>query len=66
MRVTSLQLTAFRSFVDMEPIALSAINVFIGANNSGKTSILRALYLLQQSGDAIYPDVRVGSETATV
>ncbi|WP_291518760.1 AAA family ATPase [Acidovorax sp.] len=66
MRVTSLQLTEFRSFVDMEPIALSAVNVFIGANNSGKTSVLRALYLLQQSGDAIYPDVRVGSETATV
>jgi len=66
MRVTSLRLTGFRSFVDMQPIALGAINVFIGANNSGKTSLLRALYLMQQSVDQVYPDVRVGGQIATV
>ena len=66
MRVTSLQLTGFRSFVDMQRIDLGSINVFIGANNSGKTSILRALYLMQQSNEPVYPDVRVGGQTATV
>jgi len=50
----------------MQPIALGAINVFIGANNSGKTSLLRALYLMQQSVDQVYPDVRVGGQIATV
>lgn len=32
MRVTSLQLSGFRSFVDMSPINLDQINVLIGAN----------------------------------
>lgn len=66
MRVTSLQLSGFRSFVDMAPINLDQINVLIGANNSGKSSVLRALYLLQQTDWSVYPDVRVGGDTATV
>ena len=66
MRVTSLRLTGFRSFVDMQRINLGSINVLIGANNSGKTSILRALYLVQQSGESVHPDVRVGGQLATV
>ena len=57
MRVTSLQLQNFRSFENMEPIELDQINVLIGANNAGKTSILRALYLIQQGGDNIFADV---------
>ena len=50
----------------MQKIPFGAINVFIGANNSGKTSILRALYLMQDSSDQIYPDVRVGGQIAYV
>lgn len=47
MRVTRLQLQDFRAFTGPVEIGLSAINVLIGANNSGKSSILKALSLMQ-------------------
>lgn len=56
----------FRSFEDSGEIPLSNINVLIGANNSGKSSILRALHQLQTGIDDIYGDVRVGSTSATI
>lgn len=65
MRVASLALENFRSIVRLERMQLGAMNVLVGANNSGKSSILRALYLLQSgSQSSIYADVRVGSEGA--
>lgn len=66
MRITSLQLTAFRSFEAMKPIYFGPINVFIGANNAGKSSILRALYLMQAGSESGLPDVRVGYESARI
>lgn len=66
MRVSSIQLRGFRSFARMEPIQLEAINVLIGANNAGKSSILRGLYLMQQGASSSYQDVRVGGQTAWV
>jgi predicted ATPase len=66
MRVTSLALTNFRSFERLEPIALGPISVFVGANNSGKSSILRSLHLLQTGSGPSAPDVRIGSSAAKV
>ncbi|MDP2143682.1 MAG: AAA family ATPase [Gallionella sp.] len=66
MRATSLELKNFRSFESMGPIDLGQINVLIGPNNSGKSSILKALHLLQEGGGEIYPDVRVTSASAQV
>jgi predicted ATPase len=66
MRVTSLRLHSFRSFSDSGPIALGPINVLIGANNSGKSSLLRALYLLQLGSDPAGPDVRVGASSSSI
>jgi hypothetical protein len=66
MKVKSIQLTAFRSFVETGPIQLDTINVLIGANNAGKSSILRGLYLMQQGGGNGLPDVRIGSTLARV
>ena len=66
MRVKSIRIQNFRSFVDSGEIALDQVNVLIGANNSGKSSVLRALHLLQQGiGDSL-ADVRVGTTTAQV
>src|SRR5690242_12119132 len=66
MRITSLRVQNFRSFESMEPIALNQINVLIGPNNAGKSSILRALYLLQMGcGDVDY-DVRIDADEAQV
>ena len=58
MRVQSLQIKGFRSFVETPQIELDAINVLIGANNSGKSSVLRALYLLQLGSADPFADVR--------
>lgn len=66
MRVTSLELQNFRSFESMGPIPLDQVNVLIGHNNSGKTSILKALHIIQANSGNIYPDVRVGNINAQV
>lgn len=66
MRVTSLQLQNFRSFESMEPILLDQINVLVGPNNAGKSSLLRALHLLQVGCGNMYSEVRVGATAAQV
>lgn len=65
MRVNSLQLTDFRSYKKTDQIDFDQINILIGPNNSGKTSILRALYLLQV-GYLNHGDIRFGSNKAKV
>ncbi|MFT3736963.1 MAG: AAA family ATPase [Rhodocyclaceae bacterium] len=64
MRISSFRLQNFRSFVDTSTISLSSINVLIGANNAGKSSILRGLHQLQHGLQEHYADVRVGAEAA--
>ncbi len=44
--ITSLKLENFRIFTGLEIAPLQRINLFAGANNTGKTCILEALYLL--------------------
>ena len=65
MRVTSLSVKDFRSFVEMEPIQLGRVNVFIGPNNAGKSSILRAVYAMQAGGQN-FADVRLGAITSVL
>lgn len=66
MLVTSLELQNFRSFERMQSIDFKKINVLIGPNNAGKSSILRALHLIQESNGSSYSDVRLGSNNALV
>ena len=66
MRVTSLQLREFRSFVDMEPIDLGTITVLVGPNNAGKSSLIRGLYAMQEGPGSLARDIRIGSAEATV
>jgi hypothetical protein len=66
MRIISLGLENFRSFVKMGPIEFDQINVLIGPNNSGKSSILRALHLIQDGWGSVVSDVRVGEGKAKV
>jgi AAA domain, putative AbiEii toxin, Type IV TA system len=66
VKVTSVRLQKFRSFNDSGSIELGQLNVLIGANNSGKSSILRGLHQIQQGLDNIYGDVRVGSQQAQI
>jgi hypothetical protein len=49
----------------MERIPLGPINIFIGPNNAGKSSILKALYSMQE-GSTRGPDVRIGSTESVI
>jgi predicted ATPase len=51
MRVTTLKLENYRAFESMEPIELENINVLIGRNNAGKSSIVRALHCMQSGSE---------------
>lgn len=66
MRIQSIRLQNFRSFVDSGDVELNQINVLIGANNSGKSSVLRGIHMLQHGiGDPV-ADVRVGASAAEI
>ena len=49
MKVTAIELENVRSFYGKHEAQFSnTINVFIGANNSGKTTILNSIFILQR------------------
>jgi hypothetical protein len=66
VRVTTLQVTNYRSFVGMEPIDLGQVNVFIGPNNAGKSSLLRAVSAMQEGLANLPQDARIGASAASV
>ncbi len=66
MRVVSIELENFRSFVSLPALALGTINVLTGHNNTGKSSIIAALYLLQQESETGSANIRNGQTTARV
>lgn len=63
MRVKSLSLEDFRSFQSLGQLEFGAVNVFVGPNNAGKSTVLRELASLQQ-GDfgPTSQDVRLGTK----
>jgi len=66
MFVTSLELHNFRAFRAMPPTYFDQINVLVGSNNAGKSSIIRALHLLQYGAPLSYQDVRIGEVGAQI
>src|SRR2546425_3472588 len=65
MWVSSLELNNIRSFAASGVIEFSKnINILLGANNAGKSTIIRAVYLLQQSRLAV-EDIRIGETVAS-
>ena len=66
MRVRSIRLQDFRSFADSGVVQFDGINVLIGANNSGKSSILRGLHHLQRGLSGEFGDVRAGVDKSRV
>lgn len=65
VRIRSFQIKNFRSFELTDEFPLEAVNVFIGPNNSGKSSILKALSVLQEPRP-LGADVRLDAETAVI
>ena len=66
MKVKSINLHNFRSFKSASNIELSDINILIGENNSGKSSILRGLHHLQIGLNNTFEDVRVNSALSQI
>ncbi len=50
----SMKIQNYRSFRCLEMDDLGAVNLVVGKNNSGKTSLLEAVYLLAGGGDALF------------
>src|SRR5450755_4445457 len=49
--ISSLTSEGYRCFDHFEMSGLGHINLLVGTNNSGKTSVLEAIYLLSSMGD---------------
>ena len=48
---SSIRIERYRGFENLEMTGLGRVNLLVGSNNSGKTSILEAIYLLDAMGD---------------
>lgn len=50
----SMKIQNYRGFHCLEMDDLGAVNIVVGKNNSGKTSLLEAVYILAGGGDALF------------
>jgi predicted ATPase len=66
MRITEISVQGWKSLEDTGVLELSQINVLVGPNNSGKSSLLHALRLIQIDAVASATDIRLGRHEATV
>lgn len=65
MRIRSVRITNLRSIVDAG-LDLGPITLLVGKNNSGKSTILRAINAIQEGGQLSPKDVRLGESSASV
>ena len=49
--ISSIRIEGYRGFERFEMSGLGRVNLLVGTNNSGKTSVLEAIYLLASAGD---------------
>lgn len=66
MKVSQLRIQGFRSFEDSGDIPLGQINILVGPNNSGKSTVLKALHSLQEGYGAGASDVRQGVPASAI
>src|SRR5260370_41694678 len=64
MWVSSLEIHNIKSFAGTVAIRLDKkMNILLGANNSGKSTILRAIYQMQNPTSLTGSDVRIGADS---
>lgn len=51
--ISSIHIEGYRGFSQFDMAGLGRVNLLVGTNNSGKTSVLEALYLLTSQGDPL-------------
>lgn len=66
MKVKSINLINIKCFEKLKIELSEKINVFIGANNSGKSTILKSLLEMQYPNSLRFEDVRKGYNGATI
>lgn len=65
MWVSSLEINNIKSFAASGTIALDKkMNIILGANNAGKSTILKVLYQVQNQASLTGSDVRIGASEA--
>ncbi|NEB41479.1 AAA family ATPase [Streptomyces sp. SID14515] len=66
MIFTSIEVSNFRSIAESGTLPLGPITLIIGRNNTGKSSLLHAIYLLQEGSQFRESDIRVGEESSRI
>jgi AAA15 family ATPase/GTPase len=67
MKITAIELSNVRGFRKLEKTELSeSINIFIGANNSGKSTIINAIFKLQKVDSLTRRDITIGESTGEI
>lgn len=67
MKITAIELKNIRGFKSLPKTEFSKrINVFIGANNSGKSTILNSIFSLQRQGALASTDITIGEQNGEV
>jgi predicted ATPase len=66
MKIKTVKLEGFKGFDDSGAIEFGQITVLVGANNSGKSSILSAIGMMQIGGSWSADSVRIGHDNAVV
>lgn len=67
MRIRSLRVTNFKSIADTGDLPMGRINLLVGANNVGKSSLLMAIYSLQEGSSSLGTTdetIRIGAADA--
>jgi predicted ATPase len=65
MKIDRLNLINIRGYKDIKLSLSPSINLIVGENNSGKTTLLKTLLYLQDSSSIISSDIRIGEEKGT-
>lgn len=66
MIFNSIRVSNFRAIADSGILPLGPITLIVGRNNTGKSSLLRAMYLLQAGGEFRPSDIRAGEAVSKV
>ncbi|MFH1852975.1 MAG: AAA family ATPase [Candidatus Neomarinimicrobiota bacterium] len=67
MKVTGIELINVRGFKHLERTELSTtINVFVGPNNSGKSTIINSIYILQNPNVLQKRDITIGEQNGEI
>ncbi len=66
MKLTTIQVKNYKSFVDSGEVKLDQINVLVGRNNVGKSAFIHATHLLQVGAEYSIRDIRLGASQCEV